>query len=120
MTHTGHALCVRCVNDPPPQRRAIRHIGAIEKEITLRSQPKQSIKKLPFTRRAKRLSAALALACIGFFGTGVANAQSPTLDAITKRGELLCSGATVNSPGFAVVDAKGAWTGLDVDICRAL
>ena len=47
-------------------------------------------------------------------------AQSPTLDAITKRGELLCSGATVNSPGFAVVDSKGEWSGLDVDICRAL
>jgi general L-amino acid transport system substrate-binding protein len=53
-------------------------------------------------------------------GAGATSAQSPTLDAITKRGELLCSGATVNSPGFAVVDAKGDWKGLDIDICRAL
>ena len=72
--------------------------------------------------RSKRIRswAALALGCIGLTAAGVTGAQSPTLDAITKRGELLCSGATVNSPGFAVVDAKGEWKGLDVDICRAL
>src|SRR3989442_8434349 len=86
----------------------------------LSSQRKQVSRRLPPTVRARRLSAALALACIGLFGTCVANAQSPTLDAITKRGELLCSGATVNSPGFAVVDTKGVWAGLDVDVCRAL
>ena len=49
-----------------------------------------------------------------------AHAQSPTIDAIVKRDALLCSGATVNSPGFAMVDARGEWKGLDVDICRAL
>ena len=85
----------------------------------MRSEPKQTTKTFPVTLRAVRLSAALVVAC-GLFGSSAASAQSPTLDAITKRGELLCSGATVNSPGFAVVDAKGVWTGLDVDICRAL
>jgi general L-amino acid transport system substrate-binding protein len=67
-----------------------------------------------------RYAAALALGAMALAGPRIAGAQSPTLDAITKRGELLCSGATVNSPGFAVVDAKGTWTGLDVDVCRAL
>ena len=86
----------------------------------MKSEAIETPRLVPVTLSAARLSAALALACIGCFGTSVANAQSPTLDAITKRGELLCSGATVNSPGFAVVDAKGVWTGLDVDICRAL
>lgn len=86
----------------------------------MKSQPQQATNKLPVTGPAGRRSATLALACIAFFGTSVATAQSPTLDAITKRGELLCSGATANSPGFAVVDAKGEWSGLDVDICRAL
>ena len=70
--------------------------------------------------RAGRSAAALALGCIGLIGATAASAQSPTIDAIVKRGELLCSGATVNSPGFAVVDAKGEWSGLDVDICKAL
>ncbi len=61
-----------------------------------------------------------ALACTGLSMAGAVSAQSPTIDAIKGRGELLCSGATVNSPGFAVVDAKGEWKGLDVDICRAI
>src|SRR5262249_40874785 len=74
------------------------------------------------TLRSKRIRswAAFALGCFGLLAAGATSAQSPTLDAITKRGELLCSGATVNSPGFAVVDAKGEWKGLDIDVCRAL
>jgi len=67
-----------------------------------------------------RIAAVAALGCMSLWAASAAQAQSPTIDAITKRGELLCSGATVNSPGFAVVDAKGQWKGLDVDICRAL
>jgi general L-amino acid transport system substrate-binding protein len=71
------------------------------------------------TTRAARVSAIVA-GCIGLLASAGVQAQSPTLDAIAKRGELLCSGATVNSPGFAVVDAKGEWSGLDIDICKAL
>jgi len=70
--------------------------------------------------RVLKFAATLAVSALVLATTQVANAQGPTVDAIVKRGELLCSGATVNSPGFAVVDAKGVWTGLDVDICRAL
>jgi len=70
--------------------------------------------------RAGRSAAALALGCIGLIGATAASAQSPTIDAIVKRGELLCSGATVNSHGFQAVDARGVWGGLDVDICKAL
>jgi general L-amino acid transport system substrate-binding protein len=85
------------------------------------SLPQQAFRTSGSTARAgRRLAAALALCAIGLAGATAASAQSPTLDAITKRGELLCSGATVNSPGFAVVDAKGEWSGLDVDICKAL
>ena len=97
----------------------IQNNGAIDKELSMRRQPTPAVTRPTVTGRT-RLAAWLALACIGLLGTSVANAQSPTLEAITKRGELLCSGATVNSPGFAVVDAKGVWTGLDIDICRAL
>ena len=49
-----------------------------------------------------------------------AHAQGPTVEAIVKRGELLCSGATENSPGFAVVDAQGNWSGFDIDFCKAI
>jgi general L-amino acid transport system substrate-binding protein len=65
-------------------------------------------------------AAALAVLLASVFDAGAAYSQSPTIDAITKRGELLCSGATVNSPGFAMLDSHGEWKGLDVDICRAL
>lgn len=63
-----------------------------------------------------------AACCIGVAAltSAQAFAQSPTVDAIVKRGVLLCSGVTANYPGFAEVDAKGEWVGLDVDICRAL
>lgn len=42
-----------------------------------------------------------------------------TLDAIKARGLLVC-GVNTGLAGFAVADASGKWSGLDVDICRAL
>ncbi len=64
---------------------------------------------------------AIAGAGLGLLlAAGQASAQSPTLDAITKRGELLCSGATANSPGFAMLGSDGTWSGLDIDVCKAL
>ncbi|HVO87078.1 MAG TPA: amino acid ABC transporter substrate-binding protein [Casimicrobiaceae bacterium] len=82
--------------------------------------PRFVIPKLSVAAHWRAVAAGLAIAGAGLLAANVANAQSPTLDAIVKRGELLCSGATVNSPGFAVVDAKGEWSGLDVDMCHAL
>lgn len=42
-----------------------------------------------------------------------------TLDAIKERGQLVC-GTNPGLPGFAAADSKGVWSGLDVDICKAL
>ncbi|HVI51686.1 MAG TPA: amino acid ABC transporter substrate-binding protein [Candidatus Sulfotelmatobacter sp.] len=42
----------------------------------------------------------------------------PTLDAIKARGVVQC-GANV-LPGYAAPDAQGQWTGIMVDLCRAL
>ncbi|MBS0221793.1 MAG: amino acid ABC transporter substrate-binding protein [Proteobacteria bacterium] len=47
-------------------------------------------------------------------------AQSQTVDAIKKRGHLLCSGVTANYAGFDVVQPNGEEVGFDVDICRAV
>ena len=44
---------------------------------------------------------------------------SPTLEKIRKNGYLRC-GVSEGLPGFSNPDAKGNWTGLDVDFCRAL
>src|SRR5690242_17154726 len=45
--------------------------------------------------------------------------KSPTMDAIKKRGELIC-GVDTGIPGFAFQDASGKWQGLDVAYCRAI
>ena len=42
-----------------------------------------------------------------------------TLDAIRERGSLRC-GVNDGLPGFSMADSDGAWSGLDVDICRAV
>src|SRR5579872_6588349 len=65
---------------------------------------------------------AAALTCLLAF-TGTANAQntvkSATLDAVKKRGELIC-GVDTGIPGYAFQDSKGEWQGLDVAYCRAI
>jgi len=42
-----------------------------------------------------------------------------TLDAVRTRGAVRC-GVSTGLPGFAMPDAKGVFTGLDVDVCRAI
>lgn len=41
------------------------------------------------------------------------------LDAIKARGQLLC-GVSTGVAGFASADSQGKWTGIDVDLCRAV
>jgi general L-amino acid transport system substrate-binding protein len=45
--------------------------------------------------------------------------KSATLDAVKKRGELIC-GVDTGIPGYAYQDSKGEWQGLDIAYCRAL
>ena len=40
-------------------------------------------------------------------------------DAIKARGQLLC-GVSTGVAGFAAADSQGKWTGIDVDVCRAV
>ncbi|TCT07780.1 amino acid ABC transporter substrate-binding protein [Aquabacter spiritensis] len=46
-------------------------------------------------------------------------AGAQTLKAVKDRGELNC-GVSRGLPGFSQPDAKGTWTGFDVDFCRAV
>ena len=48
-----------------------------------------------------------------------ADVTSPTLDAVKKRGELIC-GIDTGIPGYAFQDSAGEWQGLDVAYCRAI
>ncbi len=53
----------------------------------------------------------LAMACSVFAGE--------TFEAVKKRGELI-AGVNTGAPGFSMPDSQGNWTGLDVDIARAI
>jgi general L-amino acid transport system substrate-binding protein len=64
------------------------------------------------------LEIALALVVIlsfGSFGTAAAG----TLDQVKERGHLTC-GSNLGLAGFGLQDDHGAWTGLDIDFCRAV
>jgi len=63
----------------------------------------------------KFLSTALAagLLCVA----GAAHAGT-TFDSVKKKGFVQCGFAGI--PGFSVLDSKGEWTGIDVDMCRAV
>ena len=63
----------------------------------------------------KRFASMLALALV----VCAQSASAQTLKAVTDRGMLNC-GANGTLAGFGLPDAQGKWTGLDVDICRAV
>ncbi|GAC1601392.1 MAG: amino acid ABC transporter substrate-binding protein [Ramlibacter sp.] len=42
-----------------------------------------------------------------------------TIDAIKARGQLVC-GVSTGLAGFSQADSAGAWSGLDVDVCKAI
>ena len=64
----------------------------------------------------KFTKAIVAAAALSFIGV---TAQAQTLEAVKSRGHLLC-GVSQGLPGFSNPDDKGAWTGIDVDVCRAV
>ena len=61
------------------------------------------------------LSAALGLGAV----PAVAD-SGQTLEAVKARGSLLCTGHDGSYLGFAEVDDKGNWKGLDIELCRAV
>ena len=42
------------------------------------------------------------------------------LDTVRARGVLICGVAAGGLAGFMVADSQGKWTGLDIDVCRAV
>ena len=68
-------------------------------------------------RLAARLTAVLMAAALGLGGS--ADAGAGTLDTVKARGSLTC-GVSQGLPGFSDRAANGAWSGFDVDFCRAV
>jgi general L-amino acid transport system substrate-binding protein len=70
------------------------------------------------------LRVAFALARVAFalamvFGIGSAAQAGPTLDKVKQAGTLVC-GVSTGLAGFSQPDNQGNYTGLDVDICKAI
>jgi len=65
----------------------------------------------------KRVSLVFSLALAASLSAQGAHAQA--LKTVKDRGMLSC-GVSGGLPGFSNPDDKGNWTGLDVDVCRAI
>ncbi len=59
-----------------------------------------------------------AVAALGLVAVSTASIAA-TLDDVKKKGFVQC-GVSTGLPGFSNPDDKGNWTGLDVDVCRAV
>ncbi|TGQ53457.1 amino acid ABC transporter substrate-binding protein [Mesorhizobium sp. M1C.F.Ca.ET.193.01.1.1] len=62
---------------------------------------------------------ALAVGLVHFAAPAEA-AGGKTLEAVKARGVLNCTGHDGSYLGFAEVDDKGNWKGMDIDLCRAV
>ena len=67
------------------------------------------------TASRHRLLAAFA----GLLLAGTAAQAQTTLERLKQRGQLIC-GTSTGIAGFSMADGQGNWSGLDVDVCRAL
>ena len=62
----------------------------------------------------------IAMACAAVLAIGIQPAVAgPKLDAIKARGQLIC-GVNTGLAGFSLADSTGRWTGIDVDVCKAV
>jgi len=62
----------------------------------------------------------LALAAAGFALAAALPAHAgKTLDAVKARGQVVC-GVNTGLAGFSAADSSGNWSGLDVDMCKAV
>jgi len=60
-----------------------------------------------------------AFLLVAAFAMTVQAASAQTLKTVKERGTLIC-GVSQGLPGFSNPDDKANWTGLDVDLCRAI
>ena len=63
--------------------------------------------------------AIFAVAMLVMSTESMAAKKSKTLKNTIKKGFVRC-GVSQGLPGFSNADASGNWTGVDVDVCRAV
>ena len=69
----------------------------------------------------KQLTSLFAVLAVlfAFASEAMAAKKSKTLKNTQKKGFVRC-GVSQGLPGFSNADASGNWTGVDVDVCRAV
>ena len=67
----------------------------------------------------KHLKLAASAVAIVFALVAAPAHAGKTLDAIKARGQVVC-GVNTGLAGFAAADSSGKWSGLDIDVCKAL
>ena len=60
-----------------------------------------------------------SLLLLAILATPALAQQQSTLDAVKSKGFVQC-GVNTGVAGFSAPDSKGAWRGIDVDLCRAV
>jgi general L-amino acid transport system substrate-binding protein len=70
---------------------------------------------MKFVKKISMLSTVAA----ALFVTAMPSHAGKTLDAIKARGQVVC-GVNTGLAGFSSADSNGAWTGMDVDVCKAI
>ncbi len=82
----------------------------------------QNLKMMNLWKEQGFRIAFLALGLLGLTACAISmpsSEQVSRLDTILKRGTLIC-GVSGEVPGFSFVDPQGKYSGLDVDVCRAI
>jgi general L-amino acid transport system substrate-binding protein len=68
-----------------------------------------------------RLSALILSGGTAILSLAATDAQAgATLDGVKAKGFVQCGTNSSGLPGFATVDANNNWSGLDIDVCRAV
>jgi general L-amino acid transport system substrate-binding protein len=79
----------------------------------------QSSKKEIHSMRKTITKALLGVATLAVGAIATPAHAGKTLDAIKARGQVVC-GVNTGLAGFSAADSQGNWSGLDVDVCRAI
>ena len=61
----------------------------------------------------------LKLSVASFLIAGALAVQASTLSDVQSKGHVSC-GVSKGLAGFSAADSSGTWTGVDVDVCRAV
>jgi general L-amino acid transport system substrate-binding protein len=69
----------------------------------------------------KKFSQSLSVALLATAGVMVSTSAfaGKTLDQIKQRGQVTC-GVNTGLAGFSAADSSGNWSGMDVDVCKAI